>query len=327
MNSQMRRIDIFCKLVSPLAIAFIDGFSTKIAILVILTINAACVLVEYALIAWTYWSVPSLGISSQKDEERFKNARPAPSEAETGISYLLLSQYRQLLESVKIYTSQPAFLPSISLSFLYLTVLSFSGQMVTYLLATGFSSTTIGCIRTISVLTEISATWLAPKIMVKLGPTRAGMWFLSWQTICLSITVGVFWINWSPMWASSVLVTGVIASRGGLWGFDLSAQIIIQEEIEPEYRGSFSTLESSVQNFFELCSFASTTVFARPDQFRYPALMSVIAVYVAEATYAKFVKGRRGHLLHKPYCLKGRESHRYEALPLSRLESRTQSSF
>ena len=229
MNSQMRRIDIFCKLVSPLAIAFIDGFSTKIAILVILTINAACVLVEYALIAWTYWSVPSLGISSQKDEEPFKNARPAPSEAESGISYLLLSQYRQLLESVKIYTSQPAFLPSISLSFLYLTVLSFSGQMVTYLLATGFSSTTIGCIRTISVLTEISATWLAPKIMVKLGPTRAGMWFLSWQTICLSITVGVFWINWSPMWASSVLVTGVIASRGGLWGFDLSAQIIIQE--------------------------------------------------------------------------------------------------
>ncbi len=366
MNSQMRRIDLFCKLVSPLAIALIHGFSAKIAIMVTLATNLASVLVEYALVAWTYKSVPSLGVSSQRNREVFENDRSSSSEA--GVSLLLISQYRQLLESVKLYMSQRAFLASISLSFLYLTVLSFSGQMVTYLLATGFTSTTIGWIRTISVLVEISATWLAPKIMTRLGPIRAGMWFLSWQTMCLSITVSVFWISLSPIWAASVLVGGVIASRVGLWGFDLSAQIIIQEvsfvlvlaensflplqsmrlcgissyflrflrvgmliswwqEIESEYRGSFSTLESSVQNLFELCSFTSTIVFARPDQFRYPALVSVVAVYIAEAIYAKFVKGRRGHLLHKPYCLKGRESHKYEALPLSRLASRSQSSF
>lgn len=57
-------------------------------------------------------------------------------------------------------------------------------------------------------------------------------------------------------------------------------------------------------------------MYARPDQFQYPALISAVAVYVAEAIYAIFVRGRRGHLLHKPHCLKGREGPKYDALPL-----------
>ena len=227
MNSRMRRIDLFCKLVSPLAIALIDGFSTKIAILAILIVNAASVPVEYALIAWTFKSVPLLGASTQRHKNPFEN--DPSSSMEAGYSYFLTSQCRQLLEGVKLYMRQRGFLPSMALSFLYLTVLSFSGQMTTYLLATGFTSTTIGWVRTISVLIEISATWLAPFVMARLGPTRAGMWFLSWQTICLSITVGVFWISQPSIWDSSVLIAGVIASRVGLWGFDLSAQVIIQE--------------------------------------------------------------------------------------------------
>jgi len=323
----MRRIDLFCKLVSPLAIALIDGFSTKVAILATLAVNAASVPMEYLTIAWTYRSVPLLGVSSQSGREMSGGGPIATPAAELDLPSLLSSQSQLLLRAINVYLSQPAFLPSMSLSLLYLTVLSFSGQMVTYLLSIGYTSTNIGLIRTVSVLVEMSATCLAPKLMAKLGPTRAGMWFLSWQTVCLSIAVGLFWIDKSPFWAPFCLVAGVIASRVGLWGFDLSAQIIIQEEISTEFRGSFSTLESSVQNFFELCSFASTIIFTRPDQFRYPASMSVVAVYTAEAIYATFVKGKRGHLLHKPYCIKGREVYKYEALPLNRIVDPAHASF
>ena len=61
-------------------------------------------------------------------------------------------------------------------------------------------------------------------------------------------------------------------------------------------------MEASFQNFFEVWAYASTIVFARPSQFRYPALISVIAVFVAGALYAAYSRGRRGHLLHLSMC-------------------------
>ena len=47
LNSQMRRIDLFCKLFGPLLVALLDGVSTPMAILVVLGSSALCVGVEY----------------------------------------------------------------------------------------------------------------------------------------------------------------------------------------------------------------------------------------------------------------------------------------
>ena len=51
LDSQMRRIDLFCKLIGPLAIAFVDGLSTRVAIWTVMTLSGASVLVEYFTIA------------------------------------------------------------------------------------------------------------------------------------------------------------------------------------------------------------------------------------------------------------------------------------
>lgn len=50
-NAQMRRIDLICKLIGPLAIALVDGVSTKFAILFNLGMNICSVVVEYFSIA------------------------------------------------------------------------------------------------------------------------------------------------------------------------------------------------------------------------------------------------------------------------------------
>ena len=50
-NAKMRRIDLFCKLVGPLFISIIDGFSTSIAILVNFGMNLTSVGLEYYTIA------------------------------------------------------------------------------------------------------------------------------------------------------------------------------------------------------------------------------------------------------------------------------------
>ena len=51
LNSQMRRIDLACKLFGPLAIALLDGISTKGAIYGTLGLSAACIPLEYYSIA------------------------------------------------------------------------------------------------------------------------------------------------------------------------------------------------------------------------------------------------------------------------------------
>jgi solute carrier family 40 (iron-regulated transporter), member 1 len=128
-----------------------------------------------------------------------------------------LSWFASLFQGLSFYYSSPVFLPSISSSLLYFTILNFAGQMITYLLSVGYTSTYIGIARTVSVTSEISATWIAPIIMTRIGPVRSGIWFLSWQMIFLAVAVGFFWgVPQQPLVAASGLVGGVILSRIGL---------------------------------------------------------------------------------------------------------------
>ena len=302
MNAQMRRIDLFCKLIGPLAIALIDGLSPRIAVLVTLGLNSVSMAAEYGLIARVYHAVPGLqahGISDANGadpQQTFPSARSGCIEAGLG---------------VKAYITSAAFLPSFSLSLLYLTVLSFSGQMTTYLLTfPTLTPSIIGGIRTIATIFELASTWLAPYLIARIGPTRAGIWCLSFQIACLSISISTFFFHnttttthSNPLASTTyLLITSIILSRIGLYSFDLIAQLIIQNSIPSTHRASFSTTEASAQNLFELITFLTTIIFPKPEQFKIPACVSYVAVCLAGALYAMYVRDRRGHLLHLPQC-------------------------
>ena len=47
LNSQMRRIDLICKLGGPLFIALVDGLSTQVAIFLTLGMNIVSIPIEY----------------------------------------------------------------------------------------------------------------------------------------------------------------------------------------------------------------------------------------------------------------------------------------
>ena len=227
LNSQMRRIDLVCKLIGPLAIALVDGYSTSLAIVAVLGMNALSVLIEFLAIKRVYHMVSALQANSSVSN----NTNNVPSAVPTTwrLGPLCVAQARSIYETVSNYIRHPVFLPSMALCLLYFTVLSFSGQMVTYLLSVGLSSTQIGVLRTLSTAIEISATWLAPVAMDKVGPLRGGLWFINWQLSCLVGAFSSFWFIRMPSVAALGLVVGVMTSRVGLWGFDLCVQIIIQE--------------------------------------------------------------------------------------------------
>lgn len=145
------------------------------------------------------------------------------------LSGICILQMQGIWVSMTEYMNHPVFSPSLALSMTYLTVLSFTGQMVSYLVAVGLTSSQIGLLRTLSTALEVSATWLAPLAMNKVGPLRAGLWSITWQMACTAVAVSAIWLMPSPSIGNLGLVAGVILSRVGLWSFDLCVQIIVQE--------------------------------------------------------------------------------------------------
>ena len=234
MNAQMRRIDLFCKLLGPLFIALIAGFSTEVAIIVNLVMNVMSIILEYFAIARVYYEVPQLqeakhGLRSEpadgeSAQERESQNRLARSWRRTrGV-------FNKSARDFNFYFRHRAFLPSIAGALLYLTVLSFAGQMVTYLLSAGYTANQVGIARTLSVVFEVLATWVAPWLMGQIGPVRAGLWLSSWQVATLVVGTALFWIfDDNPVVSASGLVGGTILSRLGLRGFDLCVQLIVQE--------------------------------------------------------------------------------------------------
>ncbi|KAF2677546.1 hypothetical protein K458DRAFT_423808, partial [Lentithecium fluviatile CBS 122367] len=311
LNSGMRRIDLVCKLVAPLCISVVDGYSTKVAIWVVFGQNAFSVVFEYFAIAQVYKAIPELAQHQPSQPE----ASPSHSTT-TSSPYEPPSSIPAFLRPWMDYARNPAFLASFSLALLYLTVLSFASQMTTYLLTLGFTSVHVSIMRLVAVLFELSATCAAPLLMRRIGAVRSGLWFVNEQLISVALALGLFsLVDSQTKFAAAALVIGVTLSRLGLWGFDLCVQYLVQGEAPEATRGSFSAVEASLQNLFELLSFGTTMVFARPAQFKYPVYISAGAIAVSAACFAGFVRQKRGHLLHGSKCFGRMAKGMYEILP------------
>ncbi|KZN88568.1 Solute carrier family 40 member [Penicillium chrysogenum] len=305
LNASMRRIDLFCKLLAPVFISLIDSISTRYAIWTVFTLNTASVLVEYMAIAQVYQSVPAL-TKTQAPTTQADDINNESDDAHHSASPKVLHSLSESLAPWKEYIASPVFLASLALSLLYLTVLSFGATMVTYLLSTGFTSLQVSYMRIGSVIAELSGTWTAPMIMNRIGPIRSGLWFLNWQFACVAAAAVPF-VAWdsSSRFVAGTLIAGVALSRVGLWGFDLSVQFLVQENIQEHARARFSATEMALQNVFEMLSFASTIAFPLPAQFVYPVMISSGAVAVAAVCFAAYVRKERGHLLHRSRCMGG----------------------
>ncbi|KAK9329057.1 Ferroporti-1 [Lipomyces starkeyi] len=317
LNSIMRRIDLFCKMAGPLAISFLIGFTVLGSVWTLLILNVVSVFVEYFTIARVYRLVPALATRASVVDHEWASdsAEDGLLVAENNISDSAVPASASPLST---YIHHDLFLPSLALSCLYFTVLNFGGQFVAYLLTVGYKPSVVGVLRTASVLFELSATWIAPIVMKKIGAIRGGLWFINWQAICCVVAAVAIYHSRSPssgdvpiesadkflfVFASkttAAAVVAVVCSRIGLWGFDLCAQLLIQEGVEPESRTAFSSVESSFQNFFELLSFASTIMFDKPAVFAVPAWLSANSVIVAAILFAVYARRTRKHLLHWP---------------------------
>lgn len=231
------------------------------------------------------------------------NAGP-PSLPSAGRAHNLRGWLKKASVPVREYVASSVFLPSLSLGIMYCTVLSMAVPMVAYLLAIGMPAYQVSLWRMVSVVVELSATYFGPKLMARIGPVRSGLWAVNWLFGCVVVTTACFVVLDLGRLGVNVLIGGTILSRFGLWVFDLSAQFLIQEGTPPSTRAAFSSIEAALQNFFEMLSFVATIVFSRPEQFRYPSMISCGAIAMSSICFTAFVRQKRGHLLHTPAWLK-----------------------
>ena len=85
-----------------------------------------------------------------------------------------------------------------------------------------------------------------------------------------------------------------------------AAQTILMcvKEVEAEFRGQFSSIETALQNVCGFSSYVTTMMFYRLEQFCWPVLESCGIIPVSAVLYASFVRQRRGHVLHIHDCVK-----------------------
>jgi iron-regulated transporter 1 len=283
LTTTMRRIDLFCKTMAPLTMGIITIKGSLYGLISIIIWNILSGCIEYILIYRTYIKYPDL---SNKNNNNNENTPLIGNE-----------NYEENITFID-YIKHKVFLASLSLSMLYLTVLSFGGIMVSYLKLVGYSDLMLGILRAIAGITGISATYLMPYISKKIGVVRTGLWSLWIEFFTLVPVILSFKLN-GPNWINFLMMFGGMSlSRIGLWMFDLSETLILQNQVEPKNIGSIAGWQHALCNFFDLLQFILTMIISNPKDFFIPSFISLISVLLSALVFTYYVYRERGHLLH-----------------------------
>lgn len=323
LNAVMRRIDLTCKLISPILISMvISTLGTRTGVLIVALMSACSVGLEYLCARRVWNSIP-----------RLRSRKPVsqrPDEHED-ISSSFLRHLHAFVQDLTRYCSSIVFIPSLALSLLHLSALAYSASLITFLLNVGITLNTISIARAIGSIVEVSSTVVTPIGIQRLskakhhglfyeqvssadvveveasgrgsevGLFRLGLWGLTWQLLNLIPVILSLWTMASGN--TNILTTLTLffflsSSRLGLWIYDLTTQQLTQTMTEPSQRSSFAGVENSFVSMFELLQNIVIIVLSRPEQFRWVAGMSFGAVSISTVMYTAWVWRMRGHLVH-----------------------------
>lgn len=179
LNTTMRRIDMLCKLIAPLAVStFVSRVkSERIAVVVIATISTLSLGPE----CWGVQQVWNQNSRLRARKERVDDAAISSNQnrpmqlcyTKTPLTRLALDLYGkialQVMSSIREYVADLGYyfrtsvwIPSLCAAVPHASVLTFSGTMLTYLLNAGYSLNTITCARASGAVFEISSTFIFP---------------------------------------------------------------------------------------------------------------------------------------------------------------------
>ncbi|KAF7895357.1 hypothetical protein EAF00_007171 [Botryotinia globosa] len=227
LNSSMRRIDLSCKLLAPILISFlISRLGIKFGVIVVGGMSAA---------SWGFemWSARRVWRSNIRLQQQ-KEVRNDEVISDVEVLSLREKFMRGLClhkEDFRNYFSSKVWIPSVSLSVLHFSALSYGATFITFLLNAGVSLDLITLARAAGSVVEISSTVVTPFGVRQLskahghgpydrlsgsndseevlsqgegeidesgrittGLERLGLWGLSWQFINLIPVTLILWV-------------------------------------------------------------------------------------------------------------------------------------
>ncbi|KAF5869945.1 putative iron-regulated transporter protein [Botrytis fragariae] len=158
LNSSMRRIDLSCKLLAPILISFlISRLGIKIGVIVVGGMSAA----SWGLEMWSARRVWRSNARLQRRKE-VRNDEVVSDVEVRSVREKFMRGLRLHKEDFRNYFSSKVWIPSMSLSLLHFSALSYGATFITFLLNAGFSLDLITLARAAGSVVEISSTVVTP---------------------------------------------------------------------------------------------------------------------------------------------------------------------
>ncbi|KAL3161599.1 hypothetical protein ABBQ32_010458 [Trebouxia sp. C0010 RCD-2024] len=215
-NSGMRAIDLSCLLLAPIAAGFLMTYtSISTAIVAIAAWNlAACVPECYLLVC------------AQRASAVLRAAKQLTAKAEFACP--------RTDGGWGTYFKQTLWPAALALALLYLTVLSLGMLMTAYLKWQGITEAKLSLYRGAGAVSGLAATVIFPRLLNRSGLKTTGVMGIWWQAVSLVLAVAPVWlaqlgVHMPASAASHILLGGLVASRFGLWLFDLAVSQMLQE--------------------------------------------------------------------------------------------------
>lgn len=160
LNAMMGRIDLTCKLISPVLIATVISATGSIRVGVLYTGLTSLVSIPIEILSATQVWKSSVALQAPKPYHASIAAGDPPlgtQEGATGVG-ALVSKLRQYFKGFEMYFSSSVWMPSFALAMLHFNMLTWRATFITYLINIGYSLNVITIARGIGSLFEISST-------------------------------------------------------------------------------------------------------------------------------------------------------------------------
>eukprot|EP00090_Calanus_glacialis_P026523 TRINITY_DN41749_c0_g1_i1.p1 TRINITY_DN41749_c0_g1~~TRINITY_DN41749_c0_g1_i1.p1 ORF type:complete len:515 (-),score=149.24 TRINITY_DN41749_c0_g1_i1:159-1703(-) len=304
MNSIFRTIDLVCLTVSPVLAGVLFSFTSYvITAIVIGGWNICSVVFEYLLLVSIYKQFGGLAKKPTQTAE--------PKGGVGGI----MDKVTGSAQGWTYYFTHKVRNAGLGLAFLYMTVLGFDNITWAFALMQCVSEVVLGILVAVSALVGIAGSLAFPPLRKLLGKERAGMVGMGALVSSLSLCVVSVWLPGSPFdpWlvkqnvteileegsgmvdesensaelchdgiiditSVSVLLTGIILARAGLWMADLSITQILQENVEEQKRGVIGGVQNSLNSSLNLLKFG--LVLLMPDQHMFGILIILSFTFI-----------------------------------------------
>ncbi|KAI0594018.1 Ferroportin1-domain-containing protein [Biscogniauxia sp. FL1348] len=166
LNAVMRRIDLVCKLMSPILISIVITALGSVRIGVIYTGLTSVISIPVELFsAKRVWGhSPVLRAPKSLPPQQATSGPGQQAGARSCVARL-----RQFFKGLELYFSTPVWIPSMALALLHFNMLTWRATFITYLINIGYSLTVITVARAVGSVFEISSTVITPRGIEYMG--------------------------------------------------------------------------------------------------------------------------------------------------------------